>query len=328
MRFREIASGVVLCLVSVYYLDVESADHLIHVASARSGLSVHVIRIWEKRYGAVQPKRTGTNRRHYSDNDIERLTLLRRATEAGHNIGNVAALSTDDLRSLAGAATLRLDPVDSTSSAQRFHDECLEAVRKFDGHELDERLRNALVSLGHQGLLRQVAAPLAQSIGKLWRAGIVTAAHEHFLTASLKVFLGKLAGQFAASAIAPAIVIATPAGQLHELGAVMINTAAAQVGWRTTYLGASLPAAEIAGAAVKTSAVAVAISIVYPDDDPELAQELLNLGRFLPANVTIFSGGRAAASYLKALQAIRAVQLDDFETFSRQLDVLRRNAAT
>ena len=306
---------------------MESADHLIHVASERSGLSVHVIRIWEKRYGAVKPKRTDTKRRHYSDNDIERLTLLRQATEAGHNIGNVATRSTDELRSLAGAATLRRDP-EATSPAQKFHDQCLEAVRKFDGDELDEQLRHALVSLGHQGLLRQVAAPLAHSIGELWRAGVVTAAHEHFLTATLKVFLGNLVGQFAPSAIAPAIVIATPAGQLHELGALMINAAAAQVGWRTTYLGASLPAAEIAGAAVKINAIAVAISIVYPDDDPYLAQELTNLARFLPPNVTIFSGGRAAEAYTKSLEAIKAVQLDDFEVFSRQLDVLRRNVRT
>ena len=307
---------------------MESVDHLIHVASERSGLSVHVIRIWEKRYGAVQPRRTGTNRRLYSESDIERLNLLRRATEAGHNIGNVATLSTDDLRSLVGAAALLRDPVDTESPAQRLHDACLQAVRKFDGRELDEQLRNALVTLGHQGLLRQVAAPLAHSIGELWRSGDVTAAHEHFLTASLKVFLGNLAGQFAASAIAPAIVIATPAGQLHELGAVMINAAAAQVGWRATYLGASLPAAEIAGAVVKIGAIAVAISIVYPDDDPHLAQELMNLGRFLPTNVTIFSGGRAAAAYMKTLEVIKAVQLDDFEVFSRQLDVLRRNVMT
>ena len=105
----------------------------------------------------------------------------------------------------------------------------------------------------------------------------------------------------------------------------MINAAAAQVGWRPTYLGASLPAAEIAGAAAKIGAIAVAISIVYPDDDPHLAQELLNLGRFLPAHVTIFSGGRAAAAYLKPLEAIKAVQLNDFDVFTRQLDVLRRN---
>ena len=59
------------------------AHHSIRVASAQSGLSSHVIRIWEKRYGAVQPIRTGTNRRLYSDGEIARLILLRLATASG-----------------------------------------------------------------------------------------------------------------------------------------------------------------------------------------------------------------------------------------------------
>lgn len=305
---------------------MESADHLIHIAAERSGLSVHVIRIWEKRYGAVRPKRTGTNRRLYSESDIERLTLLRRSTDAGHNIGNVATLSTDQLRSLVGVAALNRNQADAGSPAQDLHDDCLNAVKAFDGRELDEQLRRALISLGHQGLLRQVAAPLAQTIGELWRFGAITAAHEHFLTAGLKVFLGNLAGQFAVSPVSPSIVIATPAGQLHELGAVMINAAAAQAGWRTTYLGASLPAAEIAGAVIKSNALAVAISLVYPEDDPHLPQELRDLRRFLPANVTLFSGGRAASAYMKSLQGIDAVQLNDLEAFSQQLDLLRKSA--
>ncbi|MDP9097364.1 MAG: cobalamin B12-binding domain-containing protein [Verrucomicrobiota bacterium] len=57
----------------------------------------------------------------------------------------------------------------------------------------------------------------------------------------MKVFLGNTAGQFATSSAAPFIVVATPAGQLHELGAVMINAVAAQLGWRTIYLGANPP---------------------------------------------------------------------------------------
>ena len=73
----------------------------IRIASKRSGLSTHVIRVWEKRYGAVTPQRTGTNRRLYSGDEIERLTLLRLVTAAGHTISNVAQLSTPELRSLA-----------------------------------------------------------------------------------------------------------------------------------------------------------------------------------------------------------------------------------
>ena len=70
------------------------------MVARRTGLSAHVIRIWEKRYGAVKPERTPTNRRVYSEDQIERLDLLCRVTQAGHSIGHVAKLPTESLRKL------------------------------------------------------------------------------------------------------------------------------------------------------------------------------------------------------------------------------------
>ena len=232
--------------------------HSIKTASRLTGLSPHLIRIWEKRYEAVAPERTATNRRLYSDAEIERLTFLRLATEAGHSIGNIANLPLARLKALVAKAESSAGKIASrtaapASPAQALHDACLDAVERLDARAFDETMQKAIVALGHQGLLRQVVAPLAHTIGELWRAGTVTAAHEHFLTAGLKIFLGQLPGQFSLSPNAPRIIIATPAGQLHELGAVIVNAAAAQIGWQTTYLGASLPAAEIAGAASSTA---------------------------------------------------------------------------
>ena len=78
-----------------------NAHQAIKVVAQRTGLSAHVIRIWEKRYGAVEPERTGTNRRLYSDEQVERLSLLREITQHGHSIGHVAKLPTEKLRELA-----------------------------------------------------------------------------------------------------------------------------------------------------------------------------------------------------------------------------------
>ena len=64
----------------------------IQLASRLSGLSTHVIRIWERRYGALSPTRTDTNRRMYCEEAIKRLNLLRELTENGHRIGGVAKL--------------------------------------------------------------------------------------------------------------------------------------------------------------------------------------------------------------------------------------------
>ena len=303
--------------------------HSIKTASRMTGLSPHLIRIWEKRYSAVAPQRTSTNRRLYSDAEIERLNFLRLATAAGHTIGNIAKLPLARLKSLVAKAELSGRDAHSSkravSPAQVFHDSCLAAVQRLDGRGFEEALQKAVVALGHQGLLRQVVAPLSHTIGELWRSGAVTAAHEHFLTAALKVFIGHLSGQFPVSANAPRIIIATPAGQLHELGAVIVKDAAAQIGWHAIYLGPSLPAAEIAGAAVQNRAVAVALSIVYPEDDPDLPQELTNLRRFLPQGVKILVGGRAASAYSEALLRIGALCISSIDEFCNQLDDLRRS---
>ena len=307
-----------------------SPHYSIKTASRMTGLSPHLIRIWEKRYGAVEPERTDTNRRLYSDAEVERLNFLRLATASGHSIGNIANLPLNRLKSLVAKAEMNNGVAPggrrAASPAQGFHDSCLAAVKEFNAKLFEEMLQKAVVTLGHQGLLRQVVAPLAQTIGKLWRTGVLTAAHEHFLTAGLRVFLGHLSGQFQASPNAPRIIIATPSGQLHELGAVIVKDAAAQIGWQTIYLGANLPAAEIAGAVLQNQTLAVALSIVYPEDDPDLAQELTNLRRFLPRGTQILVGGRAAPAYSETLRRIGAVVTDDIDVFCNQLDELRRRA--
>src|SRR3954453_16918076 len=86
------------------------------------------------------------------------------------------------------------------------------------------------------------------------------------------------------------LVVATPNGQLHELGALLASAAASNLGWLVTYLGASLPAAEIAGAARQNQARAVALSLVYPEDDQKLEGELFRLRESLPAEVTLLVG--------------------------------------
>jgi DNA-binding transcriptional MerR regulator len=103
-------------------------------------LTTHVIRSWEQCYHAVEPRRTPTNHRLHAQNDIERLTLLRDVTRAGHNLSQVARLTNDKLRALAAAASgLRLPapravaPVPASDSLQ---EECLGCVQALDGPAL------------------------------------------------------------------------------------------------------------------------------------------------------------------------------------------------
>jgi MerR family transcriptional regulator, light-induced transcriptional regulator len=306
---------------------MSQAHHSIQSVARRTGLTAHVIRVWEKRYGAVQPSRTGTNRRLYTDAEIERLQLLRRATEAGHSIGAIATLENARLTELAAPVAESPRALTTTprgKSAEGFVEQCIAATQKLDALAFEDALHRGTVALGQHGLLEQVVAPVAQAIGDLWRDGTITAAHEHFASAAIRVFLGHASRPFALPANAPHLIVATPSGQLHELGAVMVAAAATDLGWRVTYLGTSLPAAEIAGTATNSSARAVALSIVYPADDEQLPGELEKLRRYLPAEVTIIIGGRASASYDEAIKRIGAMRSGSLSEFCDQLNALRK----
>ena len=298
----------------------------------RTGLSAHVIRIWEKRYGAVQPARTATNRRQYSEEEVERLTLLRELTGQGQSIGYIAKLPTDQLRfMIAGGRAPRPEvnqaPRHGTGAAPLsagLLDYALAAIEAMDAYKLDATLKRAAVALGTQGMLHHVAAPLAQRLGSLWRDGVITAAHEHFATARLRAYLTQTPPMFALSGREPVLVVATPPAQLHEIGALLVSAVAANLGWRVIYLGASLPAAEIAGAAIQHRARAVALSLVFPEDDPLLEPELIRLRELLPTETNVIAGGRATAAYASVLERIGAVQITDLNTFATLLEQLRR----
>lgn len=303
------------------------AVHPIQLAARLTGLTPYVIRIWEQRYGAVEPDRTESNRRLYSKVHIERLKLLREVTRAGHSIGQVARLTDAELRALASELPgqgVRADrPLAAGPEEVDLREECLTAIRTLDAQAFDRALHRAAASLGMQGVLQRLVAPLAQDLGSLWREGQITAAQEHFATNIIRGFLLQQAKPFGEMEAAPVLVVTTPAGQIHELGALLAGAMAAHLGWQVTHLGASLPAAEIAGAARQKQARAVALSLVYPEDDPRLAGELTLLRQLLPPEIALLVGGRALPAYRDILVRLGAVPVEGLVQLGHELDRLR-----
>jgi methanogenic corrinoid protein MtbC1 len=302
----------------------------IEAVAQRSGLSQHLIRIWERRYAAVRPIRTESNRRLYTEADVDRLALLNRAVHAGHRISDIATLSTPKLEQLVGKdfPNGSLSKVRGNGVSPNFVELALHAITQFDSEELGAILSHAEVDLGQARALDQVVMPLMERIGEMWKDGDIRVAHEHMATATIQNHVGALLASMRYPANAPSVVVATPAGQLHEVGALIVAVAAALEGWRPVFLGSNLPADEIAGAVQKSGARAVAISLVFPFDDPKLPAELNRLRRLLSEKVPILVGGRAAESYGNAIDSIHASRMTDIGGFRRQLDVLRSGKTT
>src|SRR5271165_2338245 len=98
-------TAIVVTRQIIVYIPIMS--YPIQVVVRETGLSAHVLRVWEKRYGAVVPQRTATQRRVYSDADVHRLKLLRQTTLLGHPIGSIANLPDEALEALIKAAAAR-----------------------------------------------------------------------------------------------------------------------------------------------------------------------------------------------------------------------------
>jgi len=306
--------------------------HPIEVVARRTGLSQHVIRMWEKRYKAVTPKRTATNRRLYSEADIERLRLLHHAIRGGRRIGHAVQLSTRKLAAVvaadekgaARAPTARGGRFDV--DATRAHVEaCVRAVEELSVTALEDALHRAATAFSQTVVLEHVVVPLIYAIGERWHDGSLRIANEHMASGILHEFLLTLQRSTDRSPQArhtPHLIVATPTGQFHQLGADLVGAVAAAEGWSVTALGVNLPVEEIAGALHQQPAKAVALSLVYPADDLSLMNELRRLRRQLPEQVALLVGGRAAPSYGKVLDAIGATLVSDLPALRAALGAL------
>lgn len=262
-----------------------------------SGLSTHAIRVWERRYGAAAPSRTAGGARLYSDDDVRRFKLMKQLLARGYATRAIASLSLVELSELAspeaGSASAALD-TGSDQRARAVIEELIEAVTELKLEAAERVLLRAANDFSPRDLVTNVLAPALAEIGARWASGALCTASEHAASAMLRTRLG---GMLAAQPVgnAPPIVCTTPAGEQHELGALLVAVLIAMRGRRAVFLGANLPAEQIAEAVRMSRANGVALSLVGLGAS-DARRELTRIAKALPATVGIVVGGRGAAS--------------------------------
>jgi MerR family transcriptional regulator, light-induced transcriptional regulator len=291
----------------------ELPRHPVRLVANRTGLSPHVLRAWERRYGVVAPHRSQGGQRLYSDQDVERLRRLRQLTTKGHSISRIATLSLPELERLEAEApaapSMAPGEAVESSAAAELVAEALRAVRELDADELQGVLQRAAVTLGGPLFLDEVIGPAVEAVGDGWAGGSLSVAQEHMSSAVFRRVLEWLAGVYRVEGEQPRLVVATPPAQMHEIGALMVAACAAAEGWGITYLGPDLPVADLLAAARDTDARAVALSIVYSSNDETLLAAVRAARRGLPEGTPLLVGGAAASHLREPLEDLGAIVL-------------------
>ena len=294
--------------------NVSGNEHPIQVVARRTGLTADVIRVWERRYGLVSPERASNSRRLYSDEDVEKLIMLRRATSAGRRIGDVANLSLIKLRELVdtdetAAARLPIAKIEqrpSTGSVMEYFDDCLDAVQRFNSQDIYRSLSDASKSLGIIFLLEDLLRPLVSHIQDECRRGALRDAHYAIAIYSIRGFLSNLVMNEPIVESEYKLICASPAGPVSDIAALRLAAASKSNGWHAIFLGMYGTVDEIIYAQQKSDAQLIAIGITRPADDPLLANQLRRLRKQLDQNIEIAVTGSGAAAYFDVLQEIQA----------------------
>jgi MerR family transcriptional regulator, light-induced transcriptional regulator len=259
---------------------------------AETGLTVDVVRAWERRYGFPVSQRLPTGHRRYGEDVVARLKLMAQAVTLGHKPSMAAYASEADLRQL-------ILPDGNTRVEALF-----KGVAAMDPDLIRRLLRQNMQELGWEPFLLKVASPLLDRVGIAWADGEIGIHHEHLISELLEDFLRTLRQEFHSQPGRGKVLLCTLPGERHRLGLLMAALAHAALGARTEVLGEDVPIANIAEAAatLKVDKVAVSMS-VYFTGEPARGL-LLELRERLPEGCRLVIGGKGAAR-LRQVPGIR-----------------------
>jgi DNA-binding transcriptional MerR regulator len=203
-----------------------------------SGIKAHTIRIWEKRYNILQPMRSTTNIRNYDLSNLQKLLNIVLLHNYGYKISRIAEHSSEKIEILVR------EIISEKSSKNHAINAFKMAMMNFDQVLFFKTYSNLLSEKSFREIFYEVIIPLMDEIGLLWQSGTITPAQEHFISFLIKQKL--MVNIEKIQVLEPTrtdkiFVLYLPENEIHELGLMYLNYEILLHGYKTIYLGESVP---------------------------------------------------------------------------------------
>lgn len=286
-----------------------------------SGISVHNIRIWERRYNAFQPSRTAGNTRFYEDDQLKRLLNIAALYYAGYKISKACAMSKEETEDF-----LQRKIDENVSSENRFEYFITQIISR--GLEYNEYAVNALISQSFQknGVLETykfVLYPLLVRLGLMWQRESLCPSQEHFLSAIFRQkMFAAIDGIPSGATSANSWLLFLPEDENHELGLLLANYMLRSTGYKVIYLGPKVPLFDLTNtiSAVRPKNLLFFMTRVRPIVDAQSYVE--QLANSFPEQQIYVSGNPRVLSGLQLPSKVKWIrELNDFEKIITQTPV-------
>jgi MerR family transcriptional regulator, light-induced transcriptional regulator len=271
-----------------------------------SGIKAHTIRIWEKRHKLIQPSRTDTNIRFYSDDDLKKIINVSLLNNNGIKISRIADMTLDEMN----RKVLEISEIRNDSSV--YIDQLILAMIDMEEEIFEKILGTIILRHGFEKTITEIIYPFLEKIGILWQAHNITPAHEHFISNLIRQkIIVAIDGLPIPSKTARKVVLFLPEGEMHELGLLFYSYLTRMFGYRTYYLGQNVPHEDLISV-VKTHQPEILITSVTSPIDP-IDQYLQKLTKDF-SSLRIFASGMQIARY-------KGLKVNNIQTFSTALEL-------
>ena len=230
-----------------------------------SGIKAHTLRIWEKRYNILEPKRTSTNIRYYDDEDLKKILNIAILNKNGYKISKIATLADKNLND-------ELINLSQNADSQELKiSQLIRAMIDFDKKLFEKIFSKSTIDIGFRDTIFKLIYPFFHRIGILWLTGNIDPSQEHFISNIVrqKIILAIDNLPESQSTNGENFVLYLPDGQWHEMGLLMCSYLIRKNGFSDIYLGSSLPLDSVLnlGNAILFSHIVTTTSISKSQDE-------------------------------------------------------------
>ena len=214
---------------------IKNLEHL-------SGIKAHTIRIWEKRYGLFEPERTETNIRLYNLESLQKLLNVSMLYKNGFKISKIAKMESNEINDKVHNITLQKSPYDWSLGLFKL------SMINFDQRLFTNTFEELLEKMSFGEIFQSIFTPLMIELGVLWQTNSISPSHEHFITSLIKQKIHSLCEKLQEKQpqkTEATFVLYLPDNEIHELGLLYLNHEILERGYKTIFLGQSVPTASL-----------------------------------------------------------------------------------
>lgn len=202
-----------------------------------TGIKAHTIRVWEQRYGVLEPQRTSTNIRYYTGNDLKKLLMIGVLSDLGYKISRIAEMTDEEMQEII-----------SEAQSQETREQHYLNMLKISMLNYDEELFYSVANSyteenGIEATFIKLFIPFMTQVGILWLTSAICPAQEHFISNLIRQRLFALVDSLEGKAedSEEPLVLYLPQGEIHDISLLLVHYMAKMRGKRSIFLGQSVP---------------------------------------------------------------------------------------